>query len=114
MLINFGFYWIDVALSTKEAVCLHFKPDIYMKIMMMWSNENIFRVTGPLCGEFTGQRGIHRTKASDAEFDVFFDLRLNKQLSKLSRHRWFENPSRELWRNVVRDVLICRPDIPWL
>ena len=30
-------------------------------------NGNIFRVTGHLCGEFTGQRWIPRTKASDAE-----------------------------------------------
>ena len=28
---------------------------------------NIFRVTGPLCGEFTGHRWIPLTKASDAE-----------------------------------------------
>ena len=34
--------------------------------MMTSSNGNIFRVTGPLCGEFTGDRGIPRTKASDA------------------------------------------------
>ena len=27
---------------------------------------NIFRVTGPLCGEFTGHRWIPRTKANDA------------------------------------------------
>ena len=33
------------------------------------------------------------TKASDAEI-VFFDLRLNKRLSKQSRERWFETPSR--------------------
>ena len=31
------------------------------------SNGNIFRVTGPLCGEPTGRRWIPRTKASDAE-----------------------------------------------
>ena len=30
-------------------------------------NGNIFRVTGPLCGEFTGHRWIPHTKASDAE-----------------------------------------------
>ena len=30
-------------------------------------NGNIFRVTGHLCGEFTGDRWIPRTKASDAE-----------------------------------------------
>ena len=34
--------------------------------MMMSSNGNIFRVTGHLCGEFTGSRWIPRTKASDA------------------------------------------------
>ena len=35
--------------------------------MMTSSNGNFFRVTGPLCGEFTGDRWIHLTKASDAE-----------------------------------------------
>ena len=45
---------------------------------MTSSNGNIFCVTGPLCGEVIGRR----SKASDAEFDVFFDLHLNKRLSK--------------------------------
>ena len=36
-------------------------------VMMTSSNGNIFRVTGPLCGEFTGHRWIPLTKASDAE-----------------------------------------------
>ena len=35
--------------------------------MMTSSNGNIFRVAGPLCGEFTGHRWIPRTRASDAE-----------------------------------------------
>ena len=35
--------------------------------MMTSSNGNIFRVTGTLCGEFTGHRWIPITKASDAE-----------------------------------------------
>ena len=52
--------------------------------MMTSSNGNSFRVTGHLCGEFTGLRWIPRTKASDAGFDVFFDLRPDKQLSKQS------------------------------
>ena len=34
---------------------------------MTSSNENIFRVTGHLCGEFTGPRWIPHTKANDAE-----------------------------------------------
>ena len=39
-----------------------------------------FRVTGHLCGEFTGLRWIPRTEASDAELWCFFDLCLNKWL----------------------------------
>ena len=35
--------------------------------LMTSSNANIFRVTGPLCMEFTGHRRIPLTKASDAE-----------------------------------------------
>ena len=34
---------------------------------MTSSNENIFRVTGPLWGESTGHRWIPLPKASDAE-----------------------------------------------
>ena len=32
-------------------------------------------------------------------FDVFFDLRLNKRLSKQSWGWWFEMPSRPQWRH---------------
>ena len=45
--------------------------------MMSSLNGNIFRVTGHLCGEFTGPRWIPRTKASDAEIWFLFYLRLN-------------------------------------
>ena len=52
----------------------------YMKIhrdfrkidMMTSSNETIFRVTGPLCGEFTGHQWNPLTKASDAALWFFF------------------------------------------
>ena len=39
--------------------------------MMTSSNGNIFRVTGHLCGKFTGHRWISHTKASDAELWCF-------------------------------------------
>ena len=39
--------------------------------MMTSSNGNIFRVTGPLCGEFTGHRWIPLRKAGDAELWYF-------------------------------------------
>ena len=46
--------------------------------MMTSSNVSIFRVTGHLCGEFTGHRWSPGTKASDVELWYFFDLRLNE------------------------------------
>ena len=51
-------------------------------IMMTSSNGNIFRVTGPLCGEFTGPGEFPTQRPVTRSFDVFFDLRLNKPLSK--------------------------------
>ena len=68
-------------------------------IMMTSSNENIFRVTGPLCGEFPSQRPVSR------KFDVFLDLCLNKRLSKHSWGWWFETPSRPLWSQC--NVCVC-------
>ena len=48
----------------------------------------------PVIGEFPSL-----TKPVTRSFDVFFDLRLNKRLSKQSRRWWFETPSRSLWRH---------------
>ena len=38
-----------------------------LTFMMTSSKGHIFRVTGPLCGKFTGHRGVPLTKASDTE-----------------------------------------------
>ena len=66
--------------------------------MMMSSDGKIFRVTGPLWRESTGHRWIPLTKASDVELGCFLEqtVFLNKRLSKQSRCRWFETPSRTL------------------
>ena len=40
-------------------------------IMMTSSDGNILRVTGPVCGEFSGHRWIPLTKASDADLWCF-------------------------------------------
>ena len=40
-----------------------------------------------------------RTKPVTRSFDVFFDLHLNKRLSKQSWGWWFETPSCPLWRH---------------
>ena len=47
----------------------------------------------PFTGEFPAQRPVTRS------FDVFFDLRLNKQLNKQSWGWWFETLSSSLWRH---------------
>ena len=76
---------------------------------MTSSNGNIFHVTDPfegnppVTGAFRSQSPVMRT------FDVFFDLRLNKRLSTQSRRRWFETPSRSLWRHCNGDNLINGP-----
>ena len=46
----------------------------------------------PVTDGFPSQRPVKRS------FNVLFDLRLNKRLSKESRRCWFETPSRSLWR----------------
>ena len=65
---------------------------------MTSSNGNISRVTGPLCGEFTGPGEFPTQRPVTRIFDVFFDMRLNKWLSKQPWGRWFETPSWSLWR----------------
>ena len=61
---------------------------------MTSSNGNIFRVTGHLCGEFTGPRWIPHKKASDAELWYFslIHTRINGWVNNgyagdLRRHR---------------------------
>ena len=56
-----------------------------MITMMTSSNGNIFRVTGHLCGGFTGHRWIPCIKANDAELWCIFIL--------------FETQSRPLYRH---------------
>ena len=62
----------------------------YILTMMTSSNGNIFRVTGPLCGEFTGDRWIPRKKASNAELWFFLWTNgwvNNRDAGDLGRHR---------------------------
>ena len=54
----------------------------------------------PVPGEFPAQRPVTRS------FDVFFDLRLNKRLSKQSWGWWSETLSRPLWRHRNVNVRI--------
>ena len=57
----------------------------------------------PVTGEFPTQRPV------TWRFDVFFDLRLKKRLSKQSWDWWFEMPSHPLWHqcNDTISFYIC-------
>ena len=88
---------------------------VSVTLMMTSSNGNIFLVTGHLCGEFTSPSEFPAHRPVTQSFDVFFDLRLNKRLSKQSWGWWFEMISCPLsrYRNVTWRSDTCRLSL-WL
>ena len=77
---------------------------------MTSSNGNIFRVTGHLCGEFTGPGEFPAQRPVTRSFDVFLDLRPNKRLSEQWWGWWFETQSCPLWRHSYAspsDAVMC-------
>ena len=60
----------------------------------------------PVSGEFPAQRPVTRS------FDIFFDLRLNKRLSKQPWGWWFETPSCPLWRQCNVNSIPCQEPNP--
>ena len=97
--------FLNWKLSVRNDVPMRMKWRVH-GYMMTASNGNIFRVTGPcagnslVTGEFPSQTPLTWS------FDVLFDLRLNKRLSKQLWGRWFKTPSRPIWRhcNVTEAV----------
>ena len=85
----------------KDVTWCYWSCRLMPPFMMTSSNGNILRLLGicagnsPVTGEFPAQRPMTRS------FDVFFDLPLNKQLSKQSWGWWFETPSRPSWRHYT-------------
>ena len=65
VLIKNQWYYMD---SEQYHNINSLKSDILYDDVIKWKH---FRVTGPLCGEFTGPRWIPLTKASDAELWCF-------------------------------------------
>ena len=70
----------------------------------------------PVTGEFPAERPVARS------FYIFFDLLLNKRLSKQSWGWWFEMPSRPLWRHcnestirwIPKDLIDDKSTWAWL
>ena len=76
-------------------------PNRFIKIFSWWRHQMetfsallaICAGNSPVPGEFPTQRPVTRN------FDVYFDLRPNKRLSKQSCGWWFETLSCSLWRH---------------
>ena len=76
--------------------------------IMTSSNGNIFSVIGHLCGELTGPGEFPAQRPVTWSFDVFFDLSLNKWLSKQSWGWWFETQSHPLCHcNALCQDKVC-------
>ena len=71
--------------------------ETFSALLTLWGGNS------PIASEFPSQRPVTRS------FDVFFDLHLNKRLSKPSRRRWFETPPPSLWRHCNGILLIFYP-----
>ena len=85
--------------STDYMTLSNMAVRISRNLMMTSSNGNISALlaicagNSPVPGEFPTHRPVTRS------FDVYFDLRPNKRLSKQSWGWWFETQSRPLWRH---------------
>ena len=102
-LYTFYLYW-DAPRSPATALSVQLFRNIPMMTLSNGSISALLALcaeNSPVPGEFPSQRPVTQS------FDAFFDLRLNKRLSKQSRGWWFETLSRPLWRH--RNVYLIGP-----
>ena len=86
---SFGGFIIDsLNMYTDGQMCGLWHDDVIKFSTLLAICEG----NSPVSGEFPAQRPVTRS------FDIFFDLRLNKRLSKQSLGWWFETLSCPLWR----------------
>ena len=85
--------------SLKSCSCLGVLYMCHTEEQIGWQPWWRYQMETISTGGFPSQR------ASNAGFDIFFDISLNKRLNKQTRRWWFETPSRSLWRrcNDVRN-----------
>ena len=99
--IGHDFCCVFVLLMSNNHFILYYVMYLPMFWMTWWRQQMetfsallaICVGNSPVPGEFHAQRPVTRS------FDVFFDVRLNKRLSKQSWGWWFETLSRPLWRH---------------
>ena len=87
-------------LDIASSIYVDLPAQLYFYWVIWWRHQMetfsallaICAENSPVTGEFPAQRPMTQN------FDVLFDLRLNKRLRKQSWGWWFETPSRPLWR----------------
>ena len=90
----------DITLHSRFIYCTRYIGELVRSSKIAWWRHQmetfsallaICAGNSPVPGEFPAQRPVTRS------FDVFFDLRPNKRLSKHWSGWWFGTPSRPLW-----------------
>ena len=88
--------WVEI----RDSVWLGWSQHYHDDVIIMETFSSLLAIcagNSPAFGEFPAQRPVTRS------FNVFFDLCLNKRLSKQSWSWWFETPSGSLWRCNARE-----------
>ena len=96
---------ITVAADPQHQIVLHSQ-----QAPMTSSKRDSFRVTGPLWRESTGHRWIPLIKVSDGGLWCFLWSAPEQTVEQKSRRRWFETPSRSLWRHCKAQYWLRPPD----
>ena len=79
-------HWTTMMTWAGRFTLWHHQMEIFSALLALCAGNS------PVTGESSSQTPVTRS------FDVFFDLRLNKRLSKQSWGWWLETTSRSLWR----------------
>ena len=79
-------WWIITSIIKSETWWRH-QMETFSALLAIYAGNS------PVSGDFPAQRPVTRS------FDIFFDLRLNKRLSKQWWGWWFETLSHPLWRH---------------
>ena len=94
---SYIFFYSKFTHSTNRELHKRRHDDV-IKLKLFPALLAICAVNSPVRSEFPAQGPMTQS------FDVFFDLRLNKRLSKQSWGWWSETPPRSLWRQCNENI----------
>ena len=94
---NLVYIFLTISLTISCVPWWRHQMEIFSTLLTICAGNS------PVTGEFPSQRPVTR------RFDVFFDPRLNRRLSKQSWGWWFETPSCSLWRHCSADICCYIP-----